>query len=359
MDLGLAALISDYRRLEPAGAMVLGTIVETAGSTYRKAGAMMLFDAAGNPHGLLSGGCLESDLAGHAARVGQGGEPKAVVYDMRVDDDAPWGLGLGCGGMVRILLQPIDPAEDSARLGALAELFGRRGRGLMLRVWSSSLESLPVGTTLLRDEAGHWHGRDGSPAADRLIAALPATRPQHAGSLQLEEESGRASVLMIPVDPTPALLICGAGPDAAPLVRLAREIGWRVAVADHRPAYVERIESAGANEARVVRPQELGRSGLIDAADAVMIMNHHLETDRIAVRQALAGPARYIGLLGPVTRRERVLEGLPAAERARVHGPAGLDIGAERPETIALSILAEAHALLNDGDGGMLGQAGE
>lgn len=356
MDLGLGALISDYRRLAPGGALVLGTIVETAGSTYRKCGAMMLFDATGNPHGLLSGGCLESDLAGHAARVHQSGEPKSVVYDMRVDDDTPWGLGLGCGGMVRILLQRIDPADDSARLTALAELLERRGRGLMLRVWSSSLASLPVGTTLLLDETGHWHGRDDCPAADRLIAPLPATRPQRAESMPLEDESGRASILMIPVDPPPALLICGAGPDAAPLVRLAREIGWRVMVADHRPAYVERIESAGANEARVVRSQDLGPSGLIDDADAVMIMSHHLETDRIAVRQALAGPARYIGLLGPITRRERVLEGLPAAERARVHGPAGLDIGAERPETIALSILSEAHAVVTGHPGGALSE---
>jgi len=351
MDLGLGALIADFRRLEPAGTMVLGTIVETAGSTYRKRGAMMLFDAAGNPHGLLSGGCLESDLAGHAMSVQTSGKPLVVVYDMRVDDQAPWGLGLGCGGMVRILLQRIGPQDDFARLGPLAELLRRRGRGLIVRVWSSSLDALPVGATLLGDEENRWHGRDGCPDADRLIANLPETRPQRAESLELHSGQGHASFLVVPVDPPAELLVCGAGPDAAPLVRLAREIGWRVCVADHRPAYIEQIRNAGPDVARVVRPESLGSAGLIDQADAIMVMTHQLETDRTAVRQALAGPARYIGLLGPAARRELVLDGLAGADRRRVRGPAGLDIGAELPETIALSILSEAHGVLKGRDG--------
>lgn len=352
MDLGLGDLQRAFENLVPGDQVVLASIIETRGSTYRKPGAMMLIEPSGLSHGQLSGGCLEGDLAEHAAGVLATGEPRLVTYDMLSGEEPPWGLGLGCQGLVRILLTRIG-ASDPA-FTRLCRLHAGRQRGLLLQVLESSLADWETGSLMLVDESGRWHGLPRPAEADRLAAALPSGRPDRAVEIKTGTGQGPVRLLLVPIDPPRRLLVLGAGADVVPLVRLARAIGWDVEVADHRPVYIERLDRKTGCRAHSLRPDQIDETGLLARADAVVIMSHHLEQDRGWIARVIEHPVAYIGLLGPVARRERVLEDIPEKHHRRIHGPAGLDIGAELPATIALSILAEAHAVLNRRGGGPL-----
>ena len=293
---------------------VLATVVATAGSTYRKPGARMLLMADGSYIGLLSGGCLESDLQIHARKVLESGVPCAVEYDTRGPDDTLFGVGAGCEGTMRVLLEPAGPTSPAETALMAAGRSTQRGD-------SSSL-------VMVHDSA---QLRLGTYAAD----ALPSF------------EASRAFVQLI--DPPPHLLICGAAPDAQPVAGTARALGWRVTVMDHRPAYAIADRFAGA-DVRCAAPKSLRTEVDLERCHAAVVMSHHLPSDEVYLRElAQAEVPAYIGLLGPKARRARLAKELgPIMEKlgARIRGPVGLDIGATTPEAIALSIVAQIHAWL-------------
>jgi len=274
--------------------LVLATVVGTAGSTYTKAGHRMLIADSGDYQGLVSGGCLEGDLAVHAGEVISSGDARVITYDLRGENEELFGLGIGCDGLLRILLQRLEPASDYEPFASIAQILS----GDRAEPWSTSL---PDGTTL-----------------------------------------------QTTLHPLPRLLVLGAGPDAEPVVTLADLLGWRVTLIDHRPAYLERPAFAVA-DARVCAPaDELAAAVPLAGFAAAVVMSHHLASDRSYLRALAPGAIPYIGLLGPPGRRERLLRELGEDARGltgRLHGPAGLDIGADSPESIALSILSEIHAL--------------
>ena len=150
------------------------------------------------------------------------------------------------------------------------------------------------------------------------------------------------------------MLLLGAGLDAIPLVNMAADLGWRVTVVDHRPAYLARGGFERAERAIHVVPRALAETVSLAEFDAIIVMSHHLVTDRTYLAQLTDMSARYIGVLGPPARKERLLAGLEemgSAAHGRIKGPVGLDIGADSPETIALSILAELQATLSGATG--------
>ncbi len=326
MNLGLISLlerISDG----PDEAMVLVTVTETIGSTYRKPGAMMLLDSANRLTGLISGGCLEADLMHHASRVRDSGEAKSITYDLR-DDDPIWGLGLGCGGLVKLLLEPANPGNQFAGLSALTAPQTAGQTVVLCKVVDSEDPR----------QLGHW-------SID--VGSEHDTKPQH------RLLAGGVKELRIPIHPPRHLLICGGGPDVPPLVTLATECQWRVSVVDHRPAYAKSEHFPGAQQV-ICAPVSDSLTAVSTAFDAAVIMSHHLPSDIDYARQLAATSVRYVGLLGPAERRSEVLAQANIETDSRFYGPAGLDIGADLPSTIALSILAEAHAALNGGLGGSL-----
>ena len=168
---------------------------------------------------------------------------------------------------------------------------------------------------------------------------------------------GTVDVLLVPIMPPPAIVICGAGHDAVPVARLAVEMGWNCTVVDHRPGFARAERFPAACEVRVLQPAELSTHIVLDHVDAAVLMTHHLGHDRQYLSQVVAAEVSYIGLLGPRARRDRLLSEIGAVD-VHVHGPAGLDIGAEMPESIALAIVAEIHAFLNQRDGSMLTRTG-
>lgn len=317
---------------------VLATIVRTEGSTYRKAGARILIAQSGIASGLLSGGCLEADLRERAGRVLATGRPELAIFDSRTEEDTLWGTGLGCEGATHIWLQPVTAATDFAPLPYLARCFREPCAGSVATV---------IGGEALPGELG-LQGCSGVVYGDPLVALLSECRSSGA-ELQTLRYRGRAlQVFVGPVVVPPALLLCGAGPDAIPVARIADLQGWRVTVYDHRPAYA--VASSFPESATVIlgRPEELRLRLQPAKVDAVVIMSHHLASDIEYLRQlATEDPPAYIGLLGPTARRKRIFDELGSlATRVvdRVHAPVGLDIGATTPAGIALAVVAEIHA---------------
>jgi xanthine dehydrogenase accessory factor len=319
-------------------ARVLATVVATAGSTYRKSGARMLIMADGSYLGLLSGGCMEADLAAHARQVIDAGTPRAIEYDMRGPDDVLFGLGAGCEGAMRILLEPAGRNSPAGEALTAAGRAAQLGETTSLIVVHES-EHLSLGT---------YHASSALPP--ELQTAASQALAQSASCNVVWNGGGtrqRAFAQFLP--PPPHLLICGAGPDVAPVVVSARNLGWRVTVVDHRPAYAQASLFPGA---RVVR---LDPGALRDAVDltrchAALVMSHHLKSDEVYLRiLSAAGAPDYVGLLGPQVRRDRLTKELGPLEQAlkpRLRGPVGMDIGASTPEAIALSIVSQIHAWL-------------
>jgi xanthine/CO dehydrogenase XdhC/CoxF family maturation factor len=165
--------------------------------------------------------------------------------------------------------------------------------------------------------------------------------------------NGTVELLLVPIMPPPAILICGAGHDALPVARLAVEMGWSCTTVDHRSGFARADRFPDTCEVRVMQAAELIQHISLDHIDTAILMTHHLGHNRYYLSQVVEAAVSYIGLLGPRARRDRLL-GEIGAKDVHVHGPAGLDIGAEMPESIALSIIAEIHAFLNQRDGAML-----
>jgi xanthine/CO dehydrogenase XdhC/CoxF family maturation factor len=326
--------------------LVLATVYDTLGSTYSKAGHRILIAGNGDYRGLVSGGCLEGDLAERSRAVLASDAPAAVTYDLRDEVDEIWGMGVGCNGLLRVFLQPLTSARGYQPFTAIAGCLAGGERAAIATVVESAHARLPAGATVIARAGSQacWgvDARDAEPLAARARALLEG------GAARLAVEEG-ASILYAPLEPIPRLLVLGAGLDAVPLVAMAAELGWYVTVADHRPAYLARGGFARADRGLLVDPAALASSLAVDEFDAIVVMSHHLATDRKYLAQLAAARAAYLGVLGPRARRDRLLaelEDQAPGLRARLKGPVGLDIRADSPESIALSILAELHATI-------------
>jgi xanthine dehydrogenase accessory factor len=329
---------ADHRsRGEP---LVVATIVSTLGSTYRKAGAQMLIAADGAVAGLLSGGCLEGDLAAHAAAVLESGEPKIVEYDTRGSDDLVWGIGLGCEGAMHILLTRLGPDNDYQPFAYRQRCRTMHRPGSFVFVVKSHNPQFPLGSS--------YHGH---------VTQLPTqvTDALDGNRISRVVTASDAEFLVVPVELPPRLLVLGAGPDAMPLVEIAGLLGWHVTVLDHRPAYAIAERFPRAREVKCQPVAALSTAIADQPFDAAVVMSHHLPSDAGYLSALATSPVGYVGLLGPAPRRQRLLSdiGPLAAELApRLYGPVGLDIGANTPETIALAIVSEVQAVLANRSGG-------
>jgi xanthine dehydrogenase accessory factor len=328
--------------------LVLATVIETIGSTYRKAGAQMLIAADSSAAGLLSGGCLEADLMERARSVIDTGRALIVEYDTRSSDDVLWGIGLGCEGAMRILLTRLSAGNDYQPFAFQEKTRADYQRRCIAVVIASSNDRYPV---------GHWmYGtEDAQPSALRASIASSPTAPEMVNA-------DGASFLVIPVELPGRLLVLGAGPDAMPLIELAGLMGWHVTVLDHRPAYAVADRFPRAREVSCAPAAELSRRLSDNAFDAAVVMSHHLTSDEIYLAALADSDVRYIGLLGPAPRRARLMSDIGDKAKLlanRLHGPIGLDIGARTPETIALAIVAEIQAFFANRTGGSFSKKAE
>lgn len=340
-----------------SNALVLATVVATEGSTYSKSGARMLIDANGDFEGLLSGGCLEADLIEHARHVISSATAEIVSYDMRGTDDEFWGLGVGCDGAIRILLQRLHSDQNFEPLATMVRYIEHDEAIVSATVVATTSDNTLLGASALFGHDLNCNYGIG----DSFIAQIAAKANEVLGADSslavtsehaLEDESIR--VLYTRVDPAPQVLVLGAGPDALPVVKFITQLGWNVTLADHRPSYLDRIAVDSTTNLSLQAPASLHSDVELNAFAAAVVMSHNLAADRQYLKQLAKSTIPFIGLLGPGNRKTRLLDelGEDAANLSqRVHGPVGFDIGANTPESIALSIAAQIHASLQSRSG--------
>jgi xanthine dehydrogenase accessory factor len=340
--------------------MALATIVAVRGSTYRRPGARLLVPEEGAPIGNISGGCLEGDVADMARLVMEEGRARLAGWDLTADDDAVWGLGLGCNGAIEVFIEPADRAVEAARALRTA-LEEERPISLVTVIESEQPEAIAPGARLIVMPDGAVEGSVGRSDVDaEAIAAARELLTTERSEIRTLAEGIRAFVEIL--DPPLRLVICGAGHDAVPLVRAASVLGWNVTVVDDRPGFLNRERFPEAHGfASVDDPSEVAEAITIDARTFVVVMTHNFLRDKAYLRGLLTTDARYLAMLGPAARSQRLLmeleeEGTPITEerRSRIHGPAGLDLGAEGPEEIAQAIIGEIVAVRRGRDGGFL-----
>ncbi len=355
----LAAIESLHERGEK---MALATIVAVRGSTYRRPGARLLVPEEGDLIGNISGGCLENDVADVGRIVMQEGVARIVSFDLTADDEAVWGWGLGCNGAIELFVEPAEKAAEVA--GALRMALEEERPISMVTVLGSSVPGVEQGNRMLVRPDGSTEkslGDAGVDAAAREVA-LELLASDRSEIRDLPAPSGEARAFVEVLEPPLRLLICGAGHDAAPLVRAADLLGWRPIVVDDRGEFLNRDRfPEAADFVHLERPEDVAKVAPIDGRTFVVVMTHNFLRDKDYVRSLLPSPVRFIAMLGPGARTQRLLtelrdEGvaITADDRARLHGPAGLDLGAEGPEEIAAAIVAEIVAVKRGREGGFL-----
>ncbi|MBE0435472.1 MAG: XdhC family protein [Methylomicrobium sp.] len=353
-------LIDAYWRLRNnTENVVLATIIETLGSTYQKAGARMLIADNGELNGLLGGGCFERDLVEQAHTVFETERPKTLFYDMRSPDDAVWGLGLGCNGAVRVLLQLLKANSDFHPLNRIVDASESHTAGILATIYESDFPDYLTGDSYFLTESELDGLSQQANTPESFAEAAKQTWMQHKACLKTCVIDYHAVKLFFDViRPPTQLLVLGAGVDALPVVQFAKALGWRVTIVDHRPGYVKPERFPEVDALLHSMPEDLQERLSLDRFDALVLMTHSIEYDERYLRVIAASRIPFIGLLGPVHRRDRLLDSLGADApniAAKVFGPVGLDIGAETPEEIALSIMAGIHAAMKGRSGGQLG----
>ncbi len=386
----LRAIVEAHARARAHGLpAALVTVVKTSGSTYRRPGARMLVlppAGDGTPAGSvgadflgsISGGCLEDDAREHALQTLATGRAALVRYDTTAEGDIVFGTGLGCQGVVHILIQPLSAAPgpvdpvDCIRRALATRHFGVLAA--VIGVESPAADLAPtVGDTLWlaspEESAAPVHSFQHGELAAAITADARAVLRDEADpglfEYPLPGHEGRVEVFLDVIRPPRAVLICGAGYDAAPVARLGKELGWRVRVVDGRRAYLAPARFPDVDELIHCPPASFAERVPVEPGESAVVMTHNFLHDRAILGALLASEAGYIGVLGPRRRTDRLLAEIAAdagedapflgkASLRRLHGPAGLDIGAESPEQIALAIVAEIEAVGARRGGGLL-----
>jgi xanthine/CO dehydrogenase XdhC/CoxF family maturation factor len=289
--------------------VLVATVVRIEGSSYRRPGARLIATTEGRVAGSVSGGCLERDLLRTGFWRARNG-PVLVRYDSRDLDDGE--RMLGCGGLVELLLEQGTAGGENDPLAPVAHALSSDRPVTLATVFRSTDDSVPLGAI----------------AEDRLAAIAPASKAvledERPTCLELATDRGVIDMLVEPIRPPPHLFILGAGPDALPLAAMARHLGWRVTT-----------WAGPARELDVLRSR-------IDGCDRAMavVMSHDIPRDRAALDMVVRSRAFYIGVLGPRSRTAK-LAGADVLSDPRIHAPVGLDLGAETPEEISVSIASE------------------
>jgi len=339
--------------------MVLATVVRVDGSSYRRPGARMLVTEDSTITGAISGGCLEGDALEKALFAMATGENKLITYDSSGEDDIQFGLHLGCNGVVHILFEPVKK-EDPQNPVELLRLISNAGEEAIL-VTLFSLKKIQPGTKLLYLK-NHIHGSLSKQVQALLTEHIKrAFGEKQSAFMDLETEQGNCSAFIEYIERPVSVVIAGAGNDIQPLVEIAAMLGWSVTVVDGRFHYALPERFPGAAKVLYSRPADILSQIKTDSRTVFLLMSHNYNYDLAFLQQIVQQEFGYIGLLGPAQKRDRILSDLQDQgmllnenQLSKIHGPAGLDIGAENATEIAVSIVAEVKAFLSARSGASL-----
>ncbi|MBA3785048.1 MAG: XdhC family protein [Acidobacteria bacterium] len=366
MSKEIQQIVQKIRSLDANVSAILATVVDVRGSSYRLPGAKMLILEKGETFGTVSGGCLEADVLERAKKVLQTGRPSLFTYDTTNDENSVFSLNMGCRGVIRILLEPIN--NESVLMKTLQTANEQRtkqvvgtlisadsnfdiqigGRLFYSDVEQFKIENLPdflIDTTELKNDCQHFFHETNQISHNKTY----------------QTEQGTFEFFLGKINPPTSLLIFGAGVDAIPVSEIGKQLGWKVSVIDHRPAFLNAERFPAADDLILNHTEKLPLNIAFDNQAAAVIMTHNYERDRDVLANLLESNVFYIGALGPKRRAENLLNELTEngknfsdAQLAKLFAPVGLDIGADTPEAIALSIAAEIQSVQANRAGGFL-----
>jgi xanthine dehydrogenase accessory factor len=353
-------IVSAYDEAVKSGKKTaLATVVLVEGSAYRRAGARMLITEDGQLTGAISGGCLEGDALRKARMVILQQGPLLVTYDTMDDDDAKLGVGLGCNGIIHILIEPINHTQVNA-ITLLQTVIASRGYSVLITVFNIQDRKAPQpGSCLCLADGRVLENKPEklSYKKELLEDAKNALDNQQSSITAYEGYTAFVEC----VKPLISLVIVGAGNDAIPLTNVAAVLGWNITVVDGRPNYVTAKRFLLANKLVVSKPETVLDSIELNEWTAFVLMTHNYNYEFAFLKKLLPLHPSYIGILGPKKKLDRMLgeleeDGMVITERnlEAIHGPVGLDIGSETSEEIALSIVAEIKAVFSKRNGNPL-----
>jgi len=357
----LEAIVKGYQsNHEQQKRMALATVVRVHGSSYRSPGARMLIMEDGRWIGSISGGCLEGDALRKARNVMATGHAVLVTYDTREESNQNLGIGLGCNGVIDVLLEPVTEEQNEHHV---IQLFERLLPFTEPVAMATVCSGISIANKLVMNSNGDILHTSGT-----FISGENVTQHLknifHTGKSFIQNtliNGLETEVFLELLEPNVHLMIFGAGFDARPVSALAKTLGWNVSVTDECVAHIAPIFFPQADQLALCKRDFVDRDFQITNYTACVLMSHNYEYDRDVLKKLLSSPAPYIGMLGPRKRFDKMLlefesQGLKlsTADFERIHSPIGLDIGAETPDEIAVSIISEIHARFRNRKGGFL-----
>lgn len=356
----LEDIVKAFDAAEQAGKQTaLATVVQVEGSSYRRAGARMLITEDGQLTGAISGGCLEGDALRKARLVMVQQQPMLVTYDTTDDDDAKLGVGLGCNGIIHILIEPVFAGQAHHPIQLFKKFLSKRQNAVIVTLFSlANRKGSQPGTCLFLSDQEYHHQCHDSKLEMQLRHDAESVLANGKSAIQTYRSDTELTGFVELLKPAVSLLVFGAGNDAIPLVQMAAVMGWHTTVIDGRTNYAVSTRFPEAKRVLLAKPEQALSQLDLDNRTAAVLMTHNYNYDLEMLRQLLPLKLTYVGSLGPKKKLQRMLdelqeEGMTASneELQSVYGPTGLDIGSETSEEIALSILSEIMAVLQQREG--------
>lgn len=360
----LQAILKAFEESQPnAEPVFLATVVNVKGSTYRQPGARMLMTEADQIVGTISGGCLEKDVFEHTRFSMPDRQAIVVTYDTTADEDIVWGFGLGCNGVVQVLIECLSDRLLNP-VAFIKQCFCNQQQGIIATVFGvEGKVNIKVGARLILNLDGNVTTdiEESSLTVFLTKDAQIALQTQHSTVNKYQLLSGNVDVFIEVIQPPPRLIIFGAGYDAVPTAQFAKALGWHVTIVDFRASEVTKERFSMADEVILTRREILHKQITVDERTTAVVMTHNYLDDLEILKILMPSPVSYLGFLGAKHRTERLLQDLRAEgvdytteQLQRLYAPVGIDIGADTPEAIALSIIAEIQAVLSNRYGGFL-----
>jgi xanthine/CO dehydrogenase XdhC/CoxF family maturation factor len=349
----LRTLIAALRQLAdtPSAMAAMATLTRTHGSTFRRAGTRMLVLADGSVVCELSGGCPQRDIVLRAQEVIATGVPRLVNYNAESGLDVM--MEMGCGGELEVLLEPLATTQSMRFVDALVQCLDERRSARMATVFTAGDTAALPRHLIWCDDDLRLDELDDPALRASILQATGANDATRAVTWRLPSSRGEVDVLVEPITPPHALIVIGSSAAARALLPVASALGWLITLVDNDPLRLQAADLPPALGTVCAGPETVRDALQLDAHSSVVVMTHNLERDIAYIAALRDAPLAYLGALGSHERAgrmrgERVLSG------ARLHAPAGLDIGSETPTEIALAVAAEIMAVINGRSGGPL-----
>lgn len=344
--------------------LALATLVHLNGSSYRRPGARMIVDEEGQLTGAISGGCLEGDALRKAVFCIHTQTPKLVVYDTSDEEDATIGIQLGCSGIIQVLFEPIDEHNPLNPIELLKKTIHKRQNTVLVTLYASQIKKGDtVGTSMLLEDSGEFHNNSTFQfVPEPLMQDIKETLTVKKSSFKSYQQNDNTfNAFLSFISPPISLVIVGAGNDAIPLQSIAETLGWEVTIVDGRHTYAKIERFSSACQIIVSKPEKVLQQIPIDDKTVFVLMTHNYNYDYAILKALLGKNIPYIGALGPKKKLDNMINDLKAEniilnekQKNILYGPVGLELGAETPAEIALSITAEIMSVMNNKKGGSL-----